>query len=336
MTLPTRLVVIGASSGGIDALRSLVGGLPPDFPAPICVVVHTSPDGPRVLSDILQRAGHLPAEIAHSGARLNLGRIYVAPADCHLLVEPGTLRVSRGPKENRFRPAIDPLFRSAAQVYGPGAIGVILTGNLDDGVAGLWTIKRLGGVAIAQDPEEAAFPSMPRNAVERVDVDHVVQLSQIPPLLVTLTKDARMRDDVEPPSSLDIEINIAREQNAIEAGVERLGTPSSWACPDCHGVLLKIDEGGRIRFRCHTGHAYSIESLVASVDDQIEADMWTAVRALEEGALLLGRMAEHIGARHDGEHARTLIGRSEEGHRQAEAIRALLKERNRLPLESER
>ena len=142
-----HIVVVGASSGGIEALRELVRGLPEDFAAPICVVLHTSPEAPGILDAILSRAGVLPAHNARDRERLRAGRIYVAPPDCHLLVEPGRVRVTKGPRENRFRPAIDPLFRSAAQIYGPGVIGVILTGNLDDGTAGLWAIKQLGGTS---------------------------------------------------------------------------------------------------------------------------------------------------------------------------------------------
>jgi two-component system chemotaxis response regulator CheB len=182
-----RLVVIGASAGGIEALRVIAAGLPRDFPAAICVVVHTGADSPAMLDSILSRHGTLPAVSAKSMMRLEEGRIYVAPPDHHLLVEPGTLRVTKGPKENRFRPAIDPLFGSAAQAYGPAAVGVVLTGNLDDGTAGLGAIKRLGGIAIVQDPADAMYPSMPRNAAKYVDVDYSVALSDIAPLLVRVT-----------------------------------------------------------------------------------------------------------------------------------------------------
>src|SRR3954464_3473658 len=160
-----HLVVIGASAGGIEALRVLVAALPPDFPAPIGIVLHTSPQSPGPLGSILSRSGPLPATNARDRERLKPGHIYVAPPDSHMLVEPGILRVTKGPRENRFRPAIDPLFRSAAQVYGPGSIGVLLTGSLDDGTAGLWTVKQLGGIAIVQDPADALFPSMPQNAI---------------------------------------------------------------------------------------------------------------------------------------------------------------------------
>ena len=179
-------MVIGASSGGIDAVRRIVGGLPEGLPAAICVVIHTAADSPGVIDEILRRTTRLPVANAENGARLEAGHVYVAPPDHHLVIEPGALAVTRGPKENRFRPAIDPLFRSAAQAYGAAAIGVILTGNLDDGTAGLAAIKRLGGIAVVQDPQDAQFPSMPGSAAAHVDVDHIATLAEIPPLLERL------------------------------------------------------------------------------------------------------------------------------------------------------
>src|SRR5687768_905155 len=169
-----RVVVIGTSSGGIEALRTIIGALPRDFDAAIAIVMHTAPQSPGVLPDIIRRAGPLDAPAVRSGESLRRGAIYVAPPDHHLLIEPGRIRLTRGPRENRFRPAIDPLFRSAAQVYGPAAIGVILTGSLDDGAAGLWAIKQLGGTAIVQDPEEALYPDMPRAAIQATNVDYCV------------------------------------------------------------------------------------------------------------------------------------------------------------------
>src|SRR5688572_14863018 len=164
--------------------------------------------------------------MAVDGCRLQPGHVYVAPPDQHLLVEPGHMRVTKGPREHNFRPAIDPLFRSAAQVYGPAAIGVILTGNLDDGTAGLWTIKKLGGVAVVQDPADALFPSMPRHALESIDADHVVPLARIASLLAELTETPATPDTVAVPEHINVEVNIAKEQNPRDAGLERIGNPS--------------------------------------------------------------------------------------------------------------
>jgi two-component system, chemotaxis family, protein-glutamate methylesterase/glutaminase len=328
-----QIVVIGASGGGIEALRTVVGALPADFPAPLCVVLHTSPESPGVLGAILSRAGPLEATNAINGERLRSGHIYVAPPDFHLLVEPGNLRVTKGPGENRFRPAIDPLFRSAAQVYGPGAIGVILTGGLDDGTAGLWAIKQLGGVAVVQDPADALSPSMPQHALEYVRADHVLPLAAIASLLIELTAiPMEALAELPVPEQLQIEVKIAMEQNPIDAGLDGIGVPSSFACPECHGVLLQLKEGSRTRFRCHTGHAFSVASLLAAVSDGIEESLWNAVRALEEGQLLMTRLAEHLKSAHDGDEAAQFVDRANEAKRQSDIIRRLLGERDPLPV----
>lgn len=204
-----HVVVIGTSAGGIETLSTLIKALPAGFAAPICVVMHTAPQSPDVLRDILARAGSLPVVTAASGMRLRPGTIYVAPPDYHLLIEPGTLRVTKGPREHRFRPAVDPLFRSAAQVYGPATIGVVLSGNLDDGTTGLRTIKQLGGVAIAQDPRDALHPSMPRSAIGHVKVDHVVPIATMAPLLTRLTETAEMVEAVAGSERADIEVKLA-------------------------------------------------------------------------------------------------------------------------------
>jgi two-component system, chemotaxis family, protein-glutamate methylesterase/glutaminase len=325
-----QIVAIGASAGGIDALRSLVGGLPVDYPVPICVVVHTAPESPGVLGDILNRAGPLTAVNARNRERLHGGRIYVAPPDCHLLVEPGRLRVTKGPRENRFRPAIDPLFRSAAQVYGPAAVGVILTGNLDDGTAGLWALKQLGGTAIVQDPDDAMYRSMPENALRYVSVDYSVPIRDLARLLVRLASVPVLELEAgRVPEQLEVEVKIAKEHNALDAGLERIATPSSFACPECHGVLLQLQEGGRFRFRCHTGHAYSVESLLAAISEGIDESLWIAIRALEEGGLLMQQMSEHLQRHQPGSNgnAKLLAERAREAHSQSEALRKLAGER---------
>jgi two-component system chemotaxis response regulator CheB len=325
-----RVVVIGASAGGIEALRELVSRLPEDFSAPICIVLHTSPQAPDVLGAILSRSGPLDATNARDLERLQPGRIHVAPPDCHLLVEPGRVRVTKGPRENRFRPAIDPLFRSAAQVYGPAAIGVILTGNLGDGTVGLWTIKQLGGTTIVQAPADAMFPDMPQNALHHVRVDYSVPLSEIAALLVRLTslEPAGLIEAAAPPS-VEVEVKIAKEQRPLDAGLEAISDPSIFACPECHGVLLRLREQGPIRFRCHTGHAYSIASLLAGVSEATEEALWNAIRALEEGDLLLQTMGEHVRA-HNSADADVLAARAAEIKRQSEMLRGIVMERGAL------
>ena len=190
-----RIVVMGASAGGLDPLREIVGALPRTFAAPVCVVMHTSAKSPGFLNHILARAGDVPVGWAEDCDPLRPGRVYLAPHDRHLLVEPGVLRLGHGPKEHHFRPAVDPLFRSAARVYGPGAIGVVLSGNLDDGVSGLQVIKQLGGVAIAQDPDDAQAPSMPLAATRDVEVDHILPAAGIAAVLVRLVAMEEVRSE---------------------------------------------------------------------------------------------------------------------------------------------
>jgi two-component system chemotaxis response regulator CheB len=321
--MPTRdIIVIGASVGGVEALRTIAGGLPKDFPASVFVVLHTSPEAPGILADILDRAGTLPASFAVDGERVLPGRIYVAPPDQHLVVEPNRVRLTRGPKENRFRPAVDPLFRSAAQVYGPRVIGVILTGYLDDGTAGLWAVKQLGGTTVVQDPHEALAPSMPASAMRQVRVDHCLPIEEIAPLLVRLASKPLEEEGVyEVPDELDIEVRIAKEATALDAGVLKLGEPSNYACPECHGVLLRIKEENRFRFRCHTGHAYSVESLLAEINEGVEDSLWNAIRSVEENVLLLRSMAEHLGEGEDSPAAEKFLTQAQQAQRRADLVR---------------
>jgi two-component system chemotaxis response regulator CheB len=226
-----HLIVIGASSGGVEVLTRIIGALPADLPAAVCVVLHLSPESPGAVPRILAHAGVLPVEeVAVPHGKLMSGRIYVAPADHHLIVEPARVHVSRGPRENRFRPAIDPLFRSAAQVYGPRVIGVLLSGSLDDGTAGLWSIKQLGGIAVVQDPADAMFPSMPESALKHVSVDHCAPAADIGPLLVRLTATSVQDRELARGDAMDVEVRIAAGENAHTAGIERISTPSPFAC----------------------------------------------------------------------------------------------------------
>lgn len=321
------IIVIGASAGGLEALRVLVGGLPPDFAASLFVVLHTSPQSPGMLPGILERAGKLPAISPRDRERIQPRHIYVAPPDHHLVIEPGIVRIARGPKENRFRPAIDPLFRSAAQVYGPRVIGIILTGYLDDGTAGLWNVKQLGGTAIVQDPQDALVDSMPRSALRYVDVDYCVPLNEMAPLLVRLASETAEEGVYEVPEETKIEVSIAKADKALEAGVMKLGEPSNYACPECHGVLLQLKEENRIRFRCHTGHAYSLESLVAELDEAIEESLWSAIRSVEEKVMLMRHLAKHVHASDNGTAAEQFLKLAQVAQRRADLVRqAILQE----------
>ena len=285
-------IVVGASSGGVEALKRLVGALPADLPAALFVVLHRPPDRPSLLAEILRSVSRLEVTDADDGEAIVPGRIYVAPPDRHLLVAQERVRLTRGPKENRFRPAIDPLFRSAAYAYGPRVIGVVLTGNLDDGTAGLWAIKDRGGIAIVQDPLEAPFPSMPSSALANVDVDYCLRLDEVAPTLVAISAQPAA-GGAPVPEHMRIETRIALEDNALEAGVMKLGKLSPFTCPECSGMLLQIEEGGTVRFRCHTGHAYSVGSLLEDVTESVEQNLWSTIRAMDELLLLLGHLEKH-------------------------------------------
>ena len=315
-----NLVVIGASAGGLEALRVIVAGLPQDFMAAICVVVHSAPDSPGVIAGILRRSGRLEAMMVHSRERLAPGMIYVPCPDHHLVVEPSRVLATRGPRENRFRPAVDPLFRSAAQAYGPRVIGVILSGGLDDGTAGLWAIKRMGGTAVVQEPEDALVASMPRSALEHVEVDHRVPVAQIAGLLDRLAReDIAEAGGYVMPESTKIEVNIAAANSPLEAGVRSLGEPSTYACPECHGVLLSVLEANRVRFRCHTGHAYTAEALIAEMDAAIEHSLVISMRALQEKTIFVRDMAER--AKDDSSLAQELRKRADDTQAKAEMLR---------------
>ena len=315
------IIVIGASSGGIEALRTLVAELPANLPASIFVVLHTGPESPGILHQILGRSGILEAVNPKDREHIRPGHIYVAPPDRHMLLEPGRIRLTRGPKENRFRPAIDPLFRSAAQVYGPRVIGVILSGGLDDGTAGLWAIKKLGGTAVVQDPKDALFPSMPANALQYVSVDHTVPLKDIAPLLERLVN-ARIeaREVYDVPEHLDIEVKIAKQDPALDLDVRNVWEKSSYTCPECHGVLLKLEEGGRERFRCHTGHAFSADGLLAGLTESIEEALWNAIRNVEESVMLMRHLAGHI-KEVDARTAKEFLRKADEAQRRSELLR---------------
>ncbi len=318
------IIVVGASAGGVEALAELVRGLPADLPAAVFVVLHIPAYGASVLPGILSRRGRLPAAHPADGDPIRHGRIYVAPPDHHLRGERGRVRRGRGPHENGHRPAVDTLFRSAARAYGPRVVGVVLTGTLDDGTAGLQMIKRRGGLAVAQDPEDALFASMPRCAIENVSVDVVAPLAEIGPTLVRLARQPAPEERETPmPQDLKTLTGVAEfDMGAVEA--PREGKPSSYACPDCHGVLWEVQEDDLLRFRCRVGHAFSPESLLASQSDALEDALWTALRALEESAALADRLGERAGERGHGLAATRFVQQAADARGRAGVIREAL------------
>ena len=292
------IIAIGASAGGVESVAELVRTLPHTFPGAVLVAMHFPPNATSVLPRILERAGTLPAVHPKDGQRIEAGHIYVAPPDHHLVVMRKRLHVVRGPRENGNRPAIDPMFRSAAVSHRRHVIGVVLTGNLDDGTAGLAAIKRHGGIAIVQDPQDALFPSMPASAIEHVAVDHVLPLARIGSTLVQLATrlaempaepratEGDMKDQADRESRFaDFDLRVMQE---VE---EHPGHPSQYGCPDCGGVLWEIEDGQMVRYRCRVGHAWSADGLLGRQVEQLDEALWTALRALEETASLTSGMA---------------------------------------------
>jgi len=286
------VVVIGASAGGVGSLQRVVEHIQPDFPAAVLIALHL-PDGIRsMLPQILERAGNLPAGQARDGDRIEPGRIYVAPAGFHLTVSRGRMAVTRGAREHGHRPAIDPLFRSAAVAYGRRAIGVILSGSLHDGTVGLREIKRAGGLAIVQDPTDTEWPSMPLSALQHVEVDHTVPASQIGALLQQVVTTPVRSAAAMPDRDENTLKNELRELTMHEDERDHPGEPSPYSCPECGGVLWELRDGELIRFRCRVGHAYTSETLTTEQALTVEHALWSALRALEEHAAVRRRMAE--------------------------------------------
>jgi len=282
--------VIGASAGGVRALSALVERLPPDFPAPVAVVLHIGAHR-SILAEILDRAGPLPAEQARQGQRMEAGRIYVAAPDRHLLVMDDALQLSLAAKQHHTRPAIDPLFESAALARKSGAIGVLLTGRLDDGTTGLQAIKLCGGTAVVQDPADAEVPDMPVSALRHVAVDHCVPLAEMPQLLATLA--SQRLDDAQqrpPPAALVHELDLFLAKGDPMEHLTQLGSPSSYACPECHGGLWEVSGALPRRFRCHTGHGFTLRTLQDTLAEAADESLWKARRALQERLLLLREM----------------------------------------------
>lgn len=305
-----RVIVIGASAGGLEMLRTLVAGLPADLPAAIFVVRHFFRESTSLLPELLMQAGSLPALHPYNGQPIERGTIYVAPPDYHMLLkQPGIIMLDHGARENLHRPAIDPLFRSAARTYGAATIGVVLSGTRDDGVAGLLAVRLRGGRTIVQDPADAPYPEMPQNALEQVPgVERVAPIAEIPGLLVEWT-----RQGLPAAEGRHVPATGGREASAEETHImedDPLATgPTVLICPECGGALALHQDGNLVQYRCHVGHIFGLQSLDAAYSERVEQALWAAMRALKERAALNERMAERM----------SLPGLREEYRKQASA-----------------
>lgn len=303
--MPNRdIIVIGASAGGVDTLTKLVGGLPNDLPAALFVVLHFPPTCRSYLSAILSRSGPLPAVEPGDGDRIERGHIYLSRPDYHLLVANGHVHLTRSPKEGHHRPSINVTFRSAALSYGPRAVGVLLSGTLDDGCAGLWEIKARDGIAVVQDPEDALFPSMPRNALEQVPVDFTASIADMPALLARLSEGEVMGE------------HIQGKPDAAQ-GAEYVGL----TCPECHGPLVETRDKPT-EFRCRVGHTFSTRMLLDGNSSVRERKLYEAILALEEGA----DIAEFAAGRAEPTKREELIQKAQQLRRQAGSVREVLHE----------
>jgi len=292
------VVTIGASAGGVEALRAVVAGLPPDLPAAVLVVLHMPRDSPSALPAILSRSGPLPAASAVDGEPLRRGRIHVAPADRHLLVLDHRIRLSRGPSENGHRPAIDPLFRSVARAVGPRAVAVVLSGARDDGAAGAAAIAARGGLVVAQDPADALYASMPRAVMDRITPDHVAPAAKIGGLLAGIVAMTLPEPPVQA-SDAQLDGEVAMSDFAAITTEQLLSAPAGYGCPSCGGGLYEMESSPVPRYRCRVGHAWSPESLLDEQTVATEGALWMALRALEEKSALSRRMARsHAGRSH--------------------------------------
>lgn len=314
------LVVIGASAGGVDALQELVRHVPPEFPAAILVVLHVPSTGTSVLPQILARHGSLPAMFARDGDEVVRGQIYVAPADHHLLIQDGRIHLSQGPRENGHRPAIDPLFRSAARAAGPRCIGVVMSGLLDDGATGLRFIKAHGGAAVVHDPGDAHFPSMPKAALALTKADRVVPAKAIGHALCELVDEKLTGGAADP--ELDGEDRVEIAETARLLG----GPPTALTCPECGGALWEQDNGATVRFACQVGHAYTLASLMEEQGRELETTLWSAVRSLEERADVHRRLAR----RAQGARTAIYVDRAADAEEHARSLRQILAVAGRL------
>lgn len=290
MTQRIDTVVIGGSAGSFTALRRLLADLPSDLPAAVLVCQHFSNVGDTHSVDLLSGYSKMPAVLAEDGMAIEAGRIIFARPDFHMMIGDDHLHLRRGAHENNFRPAIDPLFRSAAVYRGPRAIGVILSGLMDDGAAGARALHRTGGQILVQSPESADFPDMPNAALTAVPEAEPVVLETLGAEIAALTNTPCGPGNAVP-WDIGIELKIAGLEGATMANEERLGELSPYNCPHCNGVLWQIEDGPMTRFRCHTGHAYTLDSLNESQNRALDESLFNALRVHKGRAALIRQMA---------------------------------------------
>ena len=318
-----RVIVLGGSAGGLDAVAEIVSRLEPGLPAAVFVVLHLGAGPTPTIASKLTDAGPLEATFATAGASVEPGRIYVAPSDYHTLVQGNRIHLSHGPRVNNARPAIDLTFRSAAVAYGAQSIGVVLSGMLDDGTVGLHAVGRCSGITIVQDPAEAPYSEMPESALAAGEVDFTLPASSIGEVLNQLAQTPVLSKTAIP---ADVRIENEFDMNGIDdlSQMDQLGNQVPVSCPDCGGPLWEIKHGGPSRYRCHVGHSLSTRTLLSRQNEEVEQALWVALRTLEEKARMQGRLAQQGQHSGRGAVANTFHGRAEETRAHAERLRRLL------------
>jgi two-component system, chemotaxis family, protein-glutamate methylesterase/glutaminase len=305
-----RLVVVGASAGGLEALQQLVAGLPADLPAAVLVVVHLQASSESALPKVLARAGPLPAAHPRTGEALRPGRIVVAPPDQHLLVHDSKVRLSRGPRENRQRPAIDALFRSAAAAYGPGVVAVVLSGALDDGAVGVAAVAAQDGAVLVQDPEEARVSGMPRAALAAVRRARALPAADLAAAVADLVRRPPPAVHGEPGPQQEGSPDPQQEGSAaMEDGptaTTDLGVPAALGCPECQGGMFETAPGGTVTYTCHVGHTWSAQTLLDAERQAVEGAIYNAASKLLEMAAVYRRLAKLDAERDEGDSAEHL------------------------------
>ncbi len=322
--VPTRdIVVIGGSAGAFEVVRTLLSELPPDLPATLFLVLHLG--HASRLASLLDRASALPVMEARAGMVPKRGHVYVAVPGKHLLLHDNHILLRRGPRENYARPAIDPLFRSAAATFGPRVIGLVLSGSLSDGSSGLRAIKRCGGLALVQSPDEAIVSSMPRAALRHAEIDEILTTVQLAPMLSRLVRWAAP-EPVPVPFDVKLEAAIAAQEIADMKVDDMLGKPSRFTCPECHGALWEIEDGPLLRYRCHVGHAYTADTVLTSQTEEIDRLLGTLLRSHQERAALAQRMSRHERSQGREALAEQLARRAVEYDSDAQLMKKLLKD----------
>ena len=287
---PKFIVVIGASAGGLDALAEMVQTLRKGLNVAYCIVLHLSRKG---IGDFvvhrLSKATSMPCSLAEDKGVIQRDNIYIARPNQHMLLKDNKIILGGGPEENRFRPSVDVLFRSAAVSYSSHAIGIILSGMLDDGTSGMWAIKRCGGTCVVQDPNQAEYPEMPLSIINNMEADHVVTLDEIGTTIAKIVKQKRGRKK-SVPEEVVLESKIAEKTAVSINAIEKIADTSVFACPDCGGNLWEMKDDIIKRYRCHIGHAYTEKDLVVKQAETASNTLWVALRMMEERKHLLRKL----------------------------------------------